>query len=187
MPFARAHTHTHTCAAASSSSTSPQISREMGEKKKKYLRSIWRTTWRKKRYTEKQSSKAREAPEGRATRRQRAPCDARKNTAGRWSASGTKTCESCDSSGGRTEAMRAEAARPERAALPAFSTLATKASLAAEQRTVVLFILFVCGERKGGDGDGEKESVSLACVRLSCVKHFPAESPFHHQTHTAEP
>ena len=39
---------------------------------------------------------------------------------------------------GRTEARMAEAARPERAALPAFSTFSTKAGLAAEHLTAVL-------------------------------------------------
>ena len=146
------------------------------EKKKKNLRSVWRTTWRKERYRKNNRKREKRRKDARC-RRQRVPCYARKNTAGRSAASGAKTLDNCDSSRGRTEAMRAEAARPERAALPAFSTLATKASLAAEQRTVVLFYFVCCGERKGSRRAWRKGvSLSRMCALVMCHA-FPRCTP----------
>jgi hypothetical protein len=68
--------------------------------------------------------------------------------------------------------MRAEAARPLRAALPAFSTLATKALALAEQRTVVELLLT---EQR----DGGSEWVSLSARNAP----YSALPQTHRRTH----
>ena len=61
---------------------------------------------------------------------------------------------------GRTEASMAEAARPERAALPSFSTFSTMAGLAAEALTVSL-------SYRGGKGEGRRQLALRIPMRVT--------------------